>query len=548
MLIYNSKKEFIGIDESDLNTLGFSSLDQLRAEAADFADLFVKTPGYIHNFKHVSWIDYLECADASQSSKVIIHANSRNFKCLLEVKTVFLISDTQKSYLIYLSNIAELTNNENEEISADLKDKPSPKAIEASADKFEPIETPIDLPLSLDFDNEEEEKEKYEDENLQNNELIEDDFKIDLEEDSAEEVIEDTEIIEDIEIKEQKVQEVTISEEIYDNGYIYDPQIASDELGLPVDLIEEFIEDFVAQAIEFKDELYESFTNDDNDNIKILSHKLKGVAANLRIEDAFEALVIVNTSLKKEEIEKNLNEFYKIITKLSGEKIAVNKVADVEVDVEVNDEIEINFKEDDLDIFEELDTSLEIEEPTVEENEHEDIFLEVQDSEVPQKIDIPELADDDFLKPEIEKTQDIEVDYSLDLETITDEEAISLEEESIEIDDIELLEDNPQFEEEIIYEKSQIANDIGIDQESFEELFSDYIAEAKELTETITQAIEENDAPRYNKAAVQLKGMSDNMRIDHFTQELETLMQTQDLDAAKSANAKVINIITEISK
>jgi len=53
MLIYNYQKEFLGIDEKDLKTLGFNSLSELRAEVTDFADLFVKTPGYVHNFQHV---------------------------------------------------------------------------------------------------------------------------------------------------------------------------------------------------------------------------------------------------------------------------------------------------------------------------------------------------------------------------------------------------------------------------------------------------------------------------------------------------------------
>lgn len=78
MLIYNYKKEFLGIDESDLELLGLSNLADLRAEAADFADLFVKTPGFIHNFKHVHWIDYITCNDSGVESKAIIHIKNKN--------------------------------------------------------------------------------------------------------------------------------------------------------------------------------------------------------------------------------------------------------------------------------------------------------------------------------------------------------------------------------------------------------------------------------------------------------------------------------------
>ena len=65
MLIYNYQKEFVGIDESDLKALGFSDLAQLRSESADFANFFVKTPGFVHNFKHVHWIDFVTCADGN---------------------------------------------------------------------------------------------------------------------------------------------------------------------------------------------------------------------------------------------------------------------------------------------------------------------------------------------------------------------------------------------------------------------------------------------------------------------------------------------------
>ena len=42
MLIYNNKREFIGIDADDLETLGFSNLEELKEQYADFADMFAK--------------------------------------------------------------------------------------------------------------------------------------------------------------------------------------------------------------------------------------------------------------------------------------------------------------------------------------------------------------------------------------------------------------------------------------------------------------------------------------------------------------------------
>ena len=77
MLIYNSRKEFQGIDEKDLSALGCKTLSELRAESADFADLFVRTPGFIHNFKYVHWIDYITYGGSSTTPKAIIHIKIR---------------------------------------------------------------------------------------------------------------------------------------------------------------------------------------------------------------------------------------------------------------------------------------------------------------------------------------------------------------------------------------------------------------------------------------------------------------------------------------
>ena len=104
--------------------------------------------------------------------------------------------------------------------------------------------------------------------------------------------------------------------------YVFDPHVAADELGLPVDLIEEFIRDFIQQSHEFHDEILESVAKSDFDNVKILSHKLKGVAANLRVEDAFEMLSIINNSHDQTEIEALLKSFYRTIAKLEGKEVA----------------------------------------------------------------------------------------------------------------------------------------------------------------------------------------------------------------------------------
>ena len=353
MLIYNSKKEFLGIDENDLLTLGFSNLLELKTKVDDFADMFVKTPGFIHNFKHVNWIDFVACADPQNNSKVIINTGNKNFRCNIEVKTIFLNDNpSSKAFLVYLNNILEVNAQFDE-----------PKEIHPNKNLDNTVENIIDKDFELDID------KKTPKENFTANE---------------EKVI------------KEKEKETFIQMQIFDNGYYYDPEIASSELGLPVELIEEFIEDFIAQANEFKIPLYNSLDNNDTDTLKSLSHKLKGVAANLRIEDAFETLTIVNTSDNNNEITSNLDIFYNIISKLSNKKIAITKeklINKVQIE-EDDDDLVLTFKDE-----------------------------KINDSDVPQKIEMPELADDEFLNPDSEDK--IEADNSIDIENISDEEIIS---------------------------------------------------------------------------------------------------------------------------
>jgi len=457
MLLFNYKKEFIGINETDLELLGFKTLSELQNEVDDFADLFVKKPGFIHNFKHVNWIDFVECADSPENAKAIININAKNFQCFMSVTILYLTEEpTSKAYAVHLQSIKELTENETEYVSVDLLEQSIPVATPTLEQKTtipkttiteQPkvlpkeesfVSTNTDIPLDLDFGH--------------NEDIVEDDFKIDID--------------------EPKKQEEIVA--VSNNGYVYDPNIASNELGLPVDLIEEFIEDFVAQAKEFKEDLYKALHT--GDNLQILSHKLKGVAANLRIEDAFESLSIINSSDNNDAIQGELDNFYQIISKLSGEPI--EKVVQKEIVLEKVPSLELN------------DFELELKE------EDENIKPALQN--------IPELADDDFLlhvdddKP-IEKDEIKEDLLELDLS----EEVLEIETE---------LTDEIFSTPKVAYSKENVANDIGINQENFNELLGEYFIEANALSNSIKTAIETNNKATWKHLAMKLKGMSDNMR------------------------------------
>ena len=605
MLIYNFQKEFVGIDEADLEVFGFSNLSELKAESSDFADMFVRTPGFIHNFKHVHWIDFVTCADPSEQSKVIIEANSKTYKAVLNIETVYLSdSPTSKAYLIHLNNLRGLTMQENGEFSEDIARKKPPKieptvghAFNLSQEEEAEIEETPELEGFKPFENLQETPEVQEKIHEIQEPLPTAPLDISFDDDDIDESIFDKAEEEPIAVEtpkvkvqespsldplsldlddlgfeedvkpQKKVSAVAVEEDDgFDYSYNYDPQVASDELGLPIDLIEEFIQDFIAQAKEFKDELHTSLDEGDTDNIQILSHKLKGVAANLRIEDAFNTLSIINTSSDISEIGKYLNIFYKIIAKLSGEEIqVVQPVATQVVEIEpaadddmFGDDLLVDFKEEEPEVKEELLSTEEKkddddmfgddllidfkeEEPEIKEEDNDDSYLDfdvgVKDSEVPQKIEMPELADDDFLNDDLLSSDEVL------------EEVKELDEIAIDFDDDKI--EMPTAKEEVLdidYSKELIANEIGLDQESFDEIFEDYIQDSQSSADAIRKAVTESDFTKCKKETLKLKGMSDNMRVHAFKDELSDLTNSTDKNVLLKAVTKIDAVIAQISK
>ncbi len=575
MLIYNFQKEFIGIDESDLKTLGFSNLSQLRAESADFADLFVRTPGYIHNFKHVHWIDFITCADPSEESRVIIDVNSHTYTAKITISTLYLNDNpTSKAYLIHLNNLRTLTSDEVSNISDELAQRPVPVAApitpiqEVEQEPFvQEVQAVKEVPIQ--------EETPYE--------AIEESYSQDIEETSIPDMIEIDEFDLAHDIEEPAPEEpIAIEEplsipeeepldENFDYDYKYDPQVASDELGLPIDLIEEFIQDFISQAQEFKAGLYSSLDEADIDNVKILSHKLKGVAANLRIEDAFNTLSIINTSEDHAEIRNQLNIFYKIIAKLSGKEVQTTKTPLVETPIEVED---IKAQESDdlyddlvIDFKEEIEEPApkKVEEPLDEDDLYQDLALEeeeIKDTDVPDSINVPELADDDF----VAEDEDL-LNLSLDEEPFEDEDLSSEDTQELSLQDLEdKLQSSPELksiqeieipdeintpeesEPAVEYSKTQVANEIGLDEETFEELFDDYIHESKTVLETLDSALTIEDSTKIKQEAIKLKGMSDNMRVHSFLDKLDILISSSDKTEMRSALESISTIIEKISK
>lgn len=518
MLIYNHKKEFIGIDESDLSVFGFSNLEELKQEVDDFADSFVKKPGLIHNFTHVSWIDFILTSDNSTSIKVLININSRNFKANLHLTTVYLSDNpASKAYSVHLQNIIELTDNEAEYSSVELLERTDPTAVPVATPKAS-LQKPIEKPQSTP---EPAKKLEVSKPPVQESKLKPLSLDIDT---PKEEVVKPITTLK-VQSQPDKIEEEEIVETtqfaIYDNGYTYDPLVASNELGLPIELINEFIEDFIAQAREFENGLYQAYNSGDTAELKAQSHKLKGVAANLRIEDALESITIVNTSDDNKSIKKELDIFYKIIAKLSGEKIQMTTSEIVKKDA----------KEEKIETAPQEEFKLEI---AKEESNDDDFSLEFKD------IDTPTSVSKTTLEPE--KVDDLKLEFKED---------DAQEQTPTKVAKPELIINNdftPSFKGKntFKYNKTAVADEIGLDIDSFNDLFQEYLEEAQLLNRLIFEAVETNSIQVWKDHIHKFKGMSRNMRIDYFDKEIDILTHTDDATAAKAANQAIEKLLQTV--
>ena len=92
---------------------------------------------------------------------------------------------------------------------------------------------------------------------------------------------------------------------------LFNPSEAANALGLPESLIIEFIQDFIQQAREEKRNFIQAFENEDLKTINEIAHKLKGVAANLRLEDMYELMEHIQHATSVDAVEEHLVAFYR---------------------------------------------------------------------------------------------------------------------------------------------------------------------------------------------------------------------------------------------
>lgn len=524
MLLYNHKQEFVGIDDEGLQLLNYPSLEELLKVCSDVADLFANEPGYIHNFKNFGWIDFILHAD-SDASSAIVHANGRVFSCHLAVTSFYLCdSPSQNGYRIEMSRIKSMSG---EEIKPHIiTPKESLKEFIPPND-FSPSSLPdhthipptrlsepsvLDIPIGESSAHNEEE-EIYADFTPSPKYIeLDEPLEVPFVQEKAEE-FEPLTPVKPIKHSAVGGVQYTSNEQEYlshhkvGNDYLYDPNIAANELGLPVDLIEEFIGDFIQQSYEFKEALFQACAKNDFNNLHILSHKLKGVAANLRIEDALETLSIINTSMEIGEIEANLKYYYNIVAKLEG------KEGD---DIFFTSSPEAITPETIEDIY------------TFSLKQHDDEPLLVHEEEI-RESNIPE-DQSSFKKIPFEKEL-----LNLDSVVKEPEKILDIVEDSLEI-----------IPAVLHYDAHSTARALGIDSAFMNELLTDYKHDAHIISEQILSAIGAFDTALWNESASKLKGISDNLRLNEISDELAVLIKTHDAQEAKKASIRLMGYLDQL--
>lgn len=557
MLIYNHDKEFIGIDVNDLQKLHYRSFNDLLNHCSDFADLFVKKPGYIHNFKNFNWIDFVMHSD-SDESKVLVSANDKTFSATLNISTVYLKDHPgEPAYLVELLHLKSLHDGDT---IPSLETLETQHHIPDELPKFDEMEPttlvepdPLDVPEYGDFDT----LETQQDAAIYNPESP---FLADIAETPHNTTTPEIPVFETPPTPDslhEKAKHSTLPttsstahnlnpEEEHllqqhlnvDLHYRYTPQIAADELGLPVDLIEEFIGDFITQAYEFKEELFASISDQNFDNIKNLSHKLKGVAANLRIDDAFEVLTLLNTTHDIDEARTYLKYFYNTIAKLGGKEI------DSDSDVTPTS----------TPLTEDPAPSTTISDDNTPDEENDDLYrLDVKEhheppAAMPVDTDASDQNDDEL--------------YSFDTLVKKDETLPALEvainHDTIhsdpfqESDQTDMANDTQTIEEaiepyrDIHYNQSKAAYELGIDPDFITELKDDFIMQTLTQEEAFQSALNHDDMLRYKTLALELKGVSDNLRIDDISLTLEELIKSHSTQEARHAVNQLFHYVKQL--
>ncbi len=72
MILYDTQKRLVAISDKTLEMLGFRSFEEFTSKVNDIAQLFLKQPGYIHEFRSFHWIDYV-LTNSTITHRALLH-------------------------------------------------------------------------------------------------------------------------------------------------------------------------------------------------------------------------------------------------------------------------------------------------------------------------------------------------------------------------------------------------------------------------------------------------------------------------------------------
>lgn len=336
MILYKKSGEFLGIGKEELSFLGYEDLEEFKSTYDDVADLFVNRPGYIFKFKNFSWIDYALHSGAPKKSVILKLKTGNEVETAIKIKELFLNNpkeDEDIYYCVEFSNSMLQSNSMQTESFVQSNSTSSFTSYENEENSIQKIEHPKIKMSSLEEDFEAK---------------IENQDTFELKTDTS--IIKETEIVTNIDIKDDFTQDYVAEEPNYEEDFLdeklpiklkieslpvddestnidkeeieeFDLLNCVEEVGLDIALVSEIITDYIKKLDKRIPKIRTAILEENKEQLEEHIYNLKGISDNLHIHHLSNKLVeILNSQSKAAQTEK-VEEFEKIVTIFKGEFI-----------------------------------------------------------------------------------------------------------------------------------------------------------------------------------------------------------------------------------
>ncbi len=100
MILYDGFKKILAVNEQTLEMLGYASLEEFKKEVYDVAQLFLRKPGYIHEFRSFHWIDYVLTNNTVNHRALLQTKDGRILEVFVRVSQLSNLAQPQHFYLV----------------------------------------------------------------------------------------------------------------------------------------------------------------------------------------------------------------------------------------------------------------------------------------------------------------------------------------------------------------------------------------------------------------------------------------------------------------